>query len=34
LVGISFGFADPDHPANNYRTTRAPLNEVVTLIRE
>jgi nitroreductase len=34
LVGISFGFADTDHPANNYRTTRAPLNKVVTRIRE
>ncbi len=34
MVGISFGFADTDHPANNYRTARAPLNEVVTRVRE
>ncbi|MFG3618665.1 nitroreductase [Nocardia sp. NPDC047654] len=30
LVGISFGYPDVDHPANSYRTTRAPLDEVVT----
>lgn len=30
LAGISFGYAAADHPANSYRTTRAPLNEVVT----
>ena len=23
VCGISFGFADPDHPANGFRTTRA-----------
>ncbi len=30
LAGISFGYADGDHPANSYRTARAPLSEVVT----
>ncbi|MFC9551481.1 nitroreductase [Rhodococcus sp. NPDC056960] len=30
LVGISFGYADLDHPANSYRTARATLDEVVT----
>lgn len=30
LLGISFGYADTSHPANSYRTTRAPLDEVVT----
>lgn len=29
VCGISFGFADPQHPANAFRTTRAPLPEVV-----
>lgn len=32
LIGISFGYADLDHPANNYRTSRAGLDEVVTWI--
>lgn len=30
LVGISFGYPDTGHPANSYRTARAPLAEVVT----
>jgi nitroreductase len=30
LVGISFGYADLDHPANSYRTARAGLDEVVS----
>nr|WP_324197820.1 nitroreductase family protein [Nocardia abscessus] len=30
LAGISFGYPDVDHPANSYRTTRAPVDEVVT----
>ncbi|MDV7351947.1 nitroreductase [Rhodococcus oxybenzonivorans] len=30
LLGISFGFADLDHPANSYRTERASLDEVAT----
>jgi nitroreductase len=29
LCGVSFGYADSDHPANAFRTTRAPLAEVV-----
>jgi nitroreductase len=29
VCGISFGFADPDHPANAFRTTRAPLDQVI-----
>ncbi len=29
VCGISFGRADPDHPANGFRTTRAPLDEVL-----
>jgi nitroreductase len=30
LCGISFGYPDRDHPANQFRTERAPLTEVVT----
>ncbi|MGM7648455.1 nitroreductase [Nocardia sp. JW2] len=30
LAGVSFGYPAADHPANSYRTTRAPLAEVVT----
>ncbi|MEV6218060.1 nitroreductase [Nocardia sp. NPDC051833] len=30
LAGISFGYAAADHPANSYRTARAPLSEVVS----
>ena len=30
VCGISFGYADPDHPANGFRTTRAELDQVVT----
>jgi nitroreductase len=30
ICGISFGYADPDHPANGFRTTRAPLDQVVS----
>lgn len=29
LCGIALGYADPDHPANGFRTERAPLREVV-----
>ncbi|MCV7356508.1 nitroreductase [Mycolicibacterium fluoranthenivorans] len=29
VCGISFGYPDLDHPSNSYRTTRAPLDEVV-----
>ena len=30
ICGISFGYEDRDHPANHFRTARAPLSEVVT----
>lgn len=29
LCAISFGYADPDHPANAFRTGRADVNEIV-----
>ncbi|WP_299738626.1 nitroreductase [uncultured Roseobacter sp.] len=29
LCAISFGYADPDHPANSFRTERASLNEIL-----
>lgn len=29
LAAISFGYADPDHPANKFRTERATLDEMV-----
>ncbi len=32
VCGISFGYADADHPANSYRTSRADLGEVVTWV--
>jgi nitroreductase len=32
LLGISFGYADVSHPANSYRTARAPLDEVVAWV--
>ena len=34
VCGISFGFEDPEHPANRYRTTRAPLAEVVRWVED
>jgi nitroreductase len=34
VCGISFGYADPEHPANRFRTTRAPLHEVVRWVEE
>ncbi|CUR56582.1 conserved hypothetical protein [metagenome] len=30
VVGISFGYADADHPVNGFRTSRAQLDDVVT----
>ncbi|MGK3945273.1 nitroreductase [Streptomyces sp. RP5T] len=30
VAGISFGYADPDHPVNAFRTRRAALEEAVT----
>jgi nitroreductase len=32
VCGISFGYEDARHPANHFRTSRAPLSEVVTWI--
>lgn len=29
LCAISFGYADPDHPANGFRTERAGLDEII-----
>lgn len=29
VAGISFGYGDPDHPANGFRTTRADVGDVV-----
>ena len=32
VCAVSFGFADRDHPANGFRTARAPLDEVATYV--
>lgn len=32
VCGLSFGYEDPDHPANSFRTTRAALSEVVRFV--
>jgi nitroreductase len=32
VCGISFGFADPDHAANGYRTNRATVGEAATFL--
>jgi nitroreductase len=32
VCGISFGYADPDHPTASYRTARAGLDDVVTFV--
>jgi len=32
VCAISFGYADPSHPANGYRTRRAPLEETTTWV--
>jgi len=34
VCGISFGYEDKAHPANGFRTERAALAEVVTLVDE
>jgi len=34
LFGISFGYADHEHPANQFRSRRAPLSEVATFVSE
>jgi nitroreductase len=33
IMGIAFGYEDPDHPANAARTDRAALDEIVTFQR-
>ena len=32
VCGISFGYRDPDHPANSFRTRRDDIDEVVTWV--
>ncbi|WP_249137386.1 nitroreductase [Bradyrhizobium tropiciagri] len=32
VCGISFGYPNPDHPTNSYRTTRASVDDVLQLI--
>lgn len=32
LCGISFGYADPDHPANSFRTTREEVGRVARFV--
>jgi nitroreductase len=32
VCGISFGYADPEHPANRFRTGRADPKVAVTLL--
>lgn len=32
-TAISFGYADPDHPANSFRTERAAIDDVLTIVR-
>ncbi|XVQ06459.1 nitroreductase [Spirillospora sp. CA-255316] len=34
VCGISFGWPDPEHPANNYRTSRAAIADVVTWVSD
>jgi nitroreductase len=34
VCGLSFGYEDTEHPANAYRTSRAPLDEAVTWLDE
>jgi nitroreductase len=34
VCGISFGFADADHKANSYRTSRASIADTVTFVDE
>jgi len=34
VCGISFGFADRDHKANSYRTSRAGLSDAATFVEE
>lgn len=32
VCGISFGYEDPHHPANGFRTTRAPIEDVAVFL--
>ncbi|WP_204163860.1 nitroreductase [Nocardioides solisilvae] len=34
VCGVSLGYADPEHPANRFRTSRASVGEVVTRVDE
>jgi nitroreductase len=34
IFGVSFGYADEDHPVNGFRTTRAELEDVVTWVED
>ncbi|WP_038200248.1 nitroreductase [Xenophilus azovorans] len=34
VCGISLGYADPAHPANRFRTSRAPIEDTVRWVRE
>lgn len=34
VLGASFGYADPTHPANSFRSTRAALDDSVTFVSE
>jgi nitroreductase len=34
VCGVSFGYADPDHPANGFRTRRADISEAASFVRE
>jgi nitroreductase len=34
VCGVSFGYADGEHPANGFRTRRADLSEAVTWVRD
>lgn len=34
VCGISFGYADPAHPANQFRTGRAPVSQVASIVSE
>ncbi len=32
VCAVSFGYADPDHPANAFRTERAGVDDVVRIV--
>ncbi len=34
VCGLSFGYADPAHPSNHFRTDRAPLTDAATFLTE